>query len=172
MDRAYLESPGWSGIRIRREHLEQMLRDAIRELHAAGGRCISSTRHAAVAVMCSRRSPRLREIPASAILRDYKPRMSLSPNGSAASFGLDKVKIVQADAFDRASYTRSNRVRRSASFPACSNFSRRTSEREPVSRDSPRPSSLGQSSSTPVNRGIRSFASSPAFCAIAKANRG
>ena len=72
MDRAYLESPGWSGIRVRRAESRAMLRERsanctrrgepVRILDAAcgGGRYVLET------------LARLRDIPASAVLRDYK----------------------------------------------------------------------------------------------------
>lgn len=104
MDRAYLDSPGWSGIRVRRKNLESILRDAIRELHAAGrpvrildaacggGRYVLETLAA------------LRDIPSSAVLRDYKaPNLHVAER-LRAQLKLDTVTIVKADAFDRASY--------------------------------------------------------------------
>jgi SAM-dependent methyltransferase len=105
MDRSYLESPGWSGIRIRRQNLETMLREAMRELHAAGrpvrildaacggGRYVLETMAA------------LRDIPASAVLRDYKQQNLDVAEKLRAQLKLDGVKIVRADAFDRASYS-------------------------------------------------------------------
>lgn len=105
MDRSYLESPGWSGIRIRRQNLETMLRDAMRELHAAGrpvrildaacggGRYVLETMVA------------LRDIPASAVLRDYKQQNLDVAEKLRDQLKLESVKIVRADAFDRASYS-------------------------------------------------------------------
>ncbi|MEA3210266.1 MAG: hypothetical protein QOE70_3323 [Chthoniobacter sp.] len=105
MDRAYLESPGWTGIRLRRLHLEEMLRDAIRELHAArqivrifdaacgGGRYVLET------------LAELREIPASAVLRDYKHQNLDVAERLRRRLGLAQVKIMHGDAFDPASYT-------------------------------------------------------------------
>ena len=105
MDRSYLESPGWSGIRMRRKHLEEMLRTAIRELHASGnrvhvldaacggGRYVLETLHA------------LRDIPSSALLRDYKQQNLEVAEKLRAQLGLDTVKIVQGNAFERSSYS-------------------------------------------------------------------
>ena len=104
MDRSYLESPGWSGIRMRRKHLEEMLAAAIREQHAqgksihildaacGGGRYVLET------------LAKLRDIPVSATLRDYKQQNLDVAEALRAKLGLDRVKIVKADAFDSDSY--------------------------------------------------------------------
>ncbi len=104
MDCAYLESPGWSGIRVRRQHLEEMLRAAMRELHAAGrpvhimdaacgaGRYVLETVAA------------LSELNASALLRDYKQQNLDTAERQRSELKLDRVKIVRGDAFDRASF--------------------------------------------------------------------
>lgn len=103
-DKLYLESPGWSGIRMRRKHLEEMLRAAIQELHAAGkpvhildaacggGRYVLETLAG------------LREIPATALIRDYKPQNLKVAEALRDKLNLSGVKIVQGDAFDLASY--------------------------------------------------------------------
>jgi hypothetical protein len=104
IDKAYLESPGWSGIRMRRQHLEEMLRAAMKELHAAGrpvhimdaacggGRYVLQTLAA-----CP-------EIPATAFLRDYKQQNLDVAEALRAKLNLRGVMIAQADAFDAASY--------------------------------------------------------------------
>lgn len=106
MDRSYLESPGWSGIRMRRKHLEEMLKAAIRELHeegrpvhildaaCGGGRYVLETLNA------------LRDIPAQATLRDYKTQNLEVAEKLRAELGLTNVKIVQGDAFDRSSFSK------------------------------------------------------------------
>lgn len=104
MDRGYLESPGWSGIRVRRQNLETMLSDAIRELHAAGRpvRILDAACGGGRYVMESLAG--LREIPASAVLRDYKWQNLEVAEKLRAQLQLESVQIVRADAFDRASY--------------------------------------------------------------------
>jgi alpha-beta hydrolase superfamily lysophospholipase len=104
MDRGYLESPGWSGIRVRRQNLEAMLREAIRELHAAGRpvRILDAACGAGRYVLETLAA--LRDIPASAVLRDYKSQNLEVAEQHRARLALDAVKIVRADAFDRASY--------------------------------------------------------------------
>src|SRR5262249_43104608 len=103
MDRAYLDSIGWRGIRQRRAHLEAELRELIRGTHAAGqpvriidiaagaGRYVLETLHG------------LRDIPATAVLRDYKPENLAAATQRALELGLTNVTIIQGDAFDRAS---------------------------------------------------------------------
>src|SRR5260370_14265605 len=72
IDRSYLNSLGWRGIRLRRIHLEHVLRAAIEKTHAAGqpvrlldiasgpGRYLLETIR------------QLADIPMTAMLRDYK----------------------------------------------------------------------------------------------------
>jgi len=103
-DRGYLESPGWTGIRIRREHLERMLRAAILEQHRAGrhvhildaacggGRYVLDTLAA------------LREVPATALLRDYRQQNLDVAEARRAELRLDGVKLVLGNAFDPASF--------------------------------------------------------------------
>jgi alpha-beta hydrolase superfamily lysophospholipase/SAM-dependent methyltransferase len=102
IDRAYLDSPGWRGIRQRKQHLEKTIATAARDLHAAGrpvrlvdiaagpGRYILETIRA------------LAPIPVTAILRDYKPENIQAARRLAEQRGLTSVTITQGDAFDRA----------------------------------------------------------------------
>jgi SAM-dependent methyltransferase len=104
IDRSYLDAIGWRGIRARRANLETLLRRLIEETYAAGrpvhivdiaagaGRYVLETLHA------------LRHIPASAVLRDYKPENLEAARTRAAALDLTNVSIVHADAFDRSSY--------------------------------------------------------------------
>lgn len=103
-DRGYLESPGWTGIRIRRQHLETMLCEAILEQHKAGqavhildaacggGRYVLET-------LAS-----VREVAATALLRDYRQQNLDVAEKRRAELGLDSVKLALGNAFDRASY--------------------------------------------------------------------
>ncbi|MFT3780703.1 MAG: bifunctional alpha/beta hydrolase/class I SAM-dependent methyltransferase [Nibricoccus sp.] len=104
VDRVYLESPGWTGIRIRRQHLESMLREAILEQHKAGqavhildaacggGRYVMET------------LATVREVPATALLRDYRQQNLDVAEKRRAELGLDGVKLALGNAFDRSSY--------------------------------------------------------------------
>ncbi len=105
VDRNYLESIGWRGIRQRRVHLERMLEALIRQTHAAGkpvnildiatgaGRYVLET------------MGRLRDIPVSAVLRDYKSVNVEAARKLAASLTLQAptLTITEGDAFDLAS---------------------------------------------------------------------
>jgi alpha-beta hydrolase superfamily lysophospholipase/SAM-dependent methyltransferase len=103
IDRNYLESIGWRGIRQRRTHLERVLKDTIERTHAAGrpvrlldiasgpGRYVLQTIHD------------LGHIPITAILRDYKPENLDAARRLAEELRLSGVTIVQGDAFDQAS---------------------------------------------------------------------
>jgi alpha-beta hydrolase superfamily lysophospholipase len=101
IDRSYLDSIGWRGIRQRRIHLERLLEEAIERTHAAGrpvrlldiasgpGRYVLQTIH------------ELGHIPITAVLRDYKPENLEAARRLAADLGLGGVTIVHGDAFDR-----------------------------------------------------------------------
>ncbi len=103
IDRIYLNSPGWTGIRQRKIHLERALRELMERLHgegrpvqildiaAGGGRYVLEAMAAA------------RHIPASATLRDYKQENLDQQKRLAAELGVENVTIVRGDAFNRAS---------------------------------------------------------------------
>jgi len=102
IDRAYLGSIGWRGIRLRRGHLEQALRAAIERVHAEGrpvrvldiasgpGRYLLETLRA------------LPAIPLTAVLRDYKRENVEAGRRLATALGLANVTFEEGDAFDRA----------------------------------------------------------------------
>lgn len=103
-DRAYLESPGWMGIRVRRQNLEALLREAVLEQHRAGqnvhildaacggGRYVLETLAG------------LPEVPATALLRDYRQQNLNVAEQRRAELGLTRVQLVLGNAFDPASY--------------------------------------------------------------------
>jgi len=103
IDKSYLNSIGWRGIRQRKAHLEKSLKSAIERTHRKGcpvrildiaagpGRYVIET---------LRTCP---EIPVSAILRDYKQENIDAARALAQEFELDNVKVEQGDAFDRLS---------------------------------------------------------------------
>ena len=104
VDRAYLDSIGWRGIRQRKLHVEELLREAMRRVAAQGqlvrvldiaaghGRYVLD----AVAHSC---------VPADAVLlRDYSDINVRDGRALIAARGLqDIARFEQADAFDRAS---------------------------------------------------------------------
>jgi len=101
IDRSYLNSIGWRGIRQRRTYLEQVLRETIEQRRAAGrtvclldiasgpGRYVLETIH------------RLGPLPITAILRDYKQENLDAARRLAGELGLNNVTTVLGDAFDR-----------------------------------------------------------------------
>jgi alpha-beta hydrolase superfamily lysophospholipase/SAM-dependent methyltransferase len=103
IDRWYLNSIGWRGIRLRRAHLEQALRAVIERTHAEGrpvrlldvasgpGRYVLET------------LARLRHVRASAVLRDYKPVNLEAARRLADELGVPDVTVAPGDAFDRES---------------------------------------------------------------------
>ena len=102
IDRAYLNSVGWRGIRQRRVHLESLLHEAIRRLHADGRRVhvvdIASGPGRYVLEV-------LRSAPwtTSALLRDVRPQHIEAGRRLAETLGVRDVRYETADAFDRQS---------------------------------------------------------------------
>ena len=103
IDRGYLNSIGWRGIRVRRVNLEKLLSETIARTHlarrpvrlldiAAGhGRYVLATLH------------RLRHIPITALLRDYKAENVDAARRRAEALVLANVTVAEGDAFDRES---------------------------------------------------------------------
>lgn len=104
MDRTYLDSIGWRGIRVRKQHLEQLLKTAITRTQSAGkpvqivdiaaghGRYILDALHAL-------------SLPAyQAQLRDYSPLNVTQGRALIAEKGMvDHVRFDEGNAFDQAS---------------------------------------------------------------------
>jgi alpha-beta hydrolase superfamily lysophospholipase/SAM-dependent methyltransferase len=103
IDRNYLNSIGWRGIRERKKNLGTLLRHVIDktqaegrpvrivDIAAGGGRYLLETMR------------ELRDIPMTALLRDYKQENVEAARRLAAEFGLTNVTVASGDAFDRAS---------------------------------------------------------------------
>lgn len=102
IDRAYLNSIGWRGIRQRRIHLEAVLRRLIEETHASSRpvRLLDIAAGAGRYVLETLRQ--LPGVPATAVLRDYKEENLEAARRRAAELGLTQVTITRGDAFDRA----------------------------------------------------------------------
>jgi alpha-beta hydrolase superfamily lysophospholipase/SAM-dependent methyltransferase len=103
IDRSYLNSIGWRGIRQRKIHLEKILRQAIERTQKEGKpvRIVDIAAGAGRYVLETMRS--LKESPISALLRDYKPENVAAATQLAQDFGLKDVTVKQSDAFDRTS---------------------------------------------------------------------
>jgi alpha-beta hydrolase superfamily lysophospholipase/SAM-dependent methyltransferase len=103
MDRSYLNTIGWRGIRQRKIHLEKILREAIErtqkegrpirivDIAAGAGRYVLETVHS------------MPDVPVSALLRDYKAENVAAATQLAQKFGLKNITVKEGDAFDRAS---------------------------------------------------------------------
>jgi alpha-beta hydrolase superfamily lysophospholipase/SAM-dependent methyltransferase len=103
IDRNYLDSIGWRGIRMRRAHLQQLLRKAIEEQHAAGRKVHVvdiATGHGRYVLEVLKQLPQTQ---ASALLRDYSPLNIREGEALAAQLDVGNVAYQQGDAFDRAS---------------------------------------------------------------------
>lgn len=102
IDRNYLNSPGWSGIRVRRSNLERLLDEAICQL-AEDKRPIRILDIAAGAgryVLATMARHPDKEIHAH--LRDYRQQNLDAAGRLAGTLGLTTVTLEQGDAFDRA----------------------------------------------------------------------
>lgn len=103
IDRGYLESIGWRGIRVRKVNLQNILRTAIENTHAEG----KPVRLLDIASGPGRYDLEiirdLKHIPITALLRDYKLENVEAARRLADELGLKNVTTVKGDAFDRAS---------------------------------------------------------------------
>jgi alpha-beta hydrolase superfamily lysophospholipase/SAM-dependent methyltransferase len=101
IDRNYLNSIGWRGIRQRRTHLERALTETIQQTHRAGrpvclldiasgpGRYVLETVR------------KLDHIPITVVLRDNQQQNLVAARELAAQLGLQNVTVSHGDAFDR-----------------------------------------------------------------------
>jgi alpha-beta hydrolase superfamily lysophospholipase len=103
IDRGYLESIGWRGIRARKVNLQNILRAAIESIHAEG-RPVRLLDIASGPGRYDLETVRdLKHIPITALLRDYKVENVEAARGLADDLGLKNVTTAKGDAFDRAS---------------------------------------------------------------------
>jgi len=103
IDKGYLESIGWRGIRQRRTHLEGMLRETIARVHHDRGevRILDIAAGAGRYLLETMRS--MPRIPCAAVLRDYKSENVTAARALARQFGVTNVTVHEGDAFDRSS---------------------------------------------------------------------
>jgi alpha-beta hydrolase superfamily lysophospholipase len=103
IDRNYLNSPGWRGIRERKKNLETLLRSVIERTYAEGRpiRIIDIAAGGGRYLLETMRD--LRQIPMTALLRDYKQENVDAIRRRATEFGLTNVTVTAGDAFDRTS---------------------------------------------------------------------
>jgi len=104
IDRQYLNAIGWGGIRLRKLHLEKLLRRAMSELQAIG----QPVRIVDIAAGCGRyvldAAGEQTAIPATGVLRDFSTANVAAGQRLIAEKGLqDRFRFERGDAFDPAS---------------------------------------------------------------------
>jgi alpha-beta hydrolase superfamily lysophospholipase len=103
MDKSYLESVGWRGIRQRKVHLEKLLRQGMASLHAQGQevRILDVATGVGRYVLDAMKA--LPRVKATALLRDYKEVNLKAGSKLAQELDVQGVTYRWGDAFDRAS---------------------------------------------------------------------
>jgi len=120
MDRVYLNSAGWAGIRQRKLNVERLLHEAVERVSESGTPAhildvaTGQGRYVIDALLHHRLQPgrsydsepdhRLESLLPTALLRDYDSANVEAARALAAERSLDGVTCEQADAFDEASY--------------------------------------------------------------------
>jgi alpha-beta hydrolase superfamily lysophospholipase len=104
IDRAYLNSVGWAGIRQRKTNIEKLLREAIESVSETGAavRILDVAPGQGRYVIETLASPG--DHNATALLRDYEQANVEAGRALAARHGVSGITFEQADAFDKASY--------------------------------------------------------------------
>ena len=101
IDKSYLNSVGWRGIRQRKANLKNALRNVIENLHREG-RCIRILDIAAGAGRYVIETVHeLPDISTNVVLRDYKQENVDAARALVQEFGLENVTAERGDAFDR-----------------------------------------------------------------------
>lgn len=101
IDRIYLGSVGWRGIRQRKIHLEAMLEDALWRVHAEGRPAVVLDIACGAGRYVLETIRRIEGAPVTVLLRDWTEANLVAARALAAELGLRDVHAVRADAFDR-----------------------------------------------------------------------
>ena len=104
IDRSYLNTIGWRGIRLRRSNLQAALRWAIEATHEESGNVRILDVAAGVGRYVIETIAALSNVPAEARLRDFQEENVERIRALADEFRLSNVIAERADAFDRASF--------------------------------------------------------------------
>lgn len=106
MDRLYLDSIGWRGIRERKANLQKLLRQLIETVQAEGRplRLLDIASGPGRYVLEVARE--FSHLPLTVVLRDYNTANLEAARRLASELGLKNVTTAQGDAFDRASVAR------------------------------------------------------------------
>ena len=103
MDRAYLDSIGWRGIRQRKINLEKLLTATIERAHAEGRPVRLLDVAAGPGRYVLETMKRVSHIPVSALLRDYNPMNLEAGKKLAQELRVESATYERGDAFDRSS---------------------------------------------------------------------
>ena len=104
IDRQYLNGIGWRGIRIRRQLLEQVVREAIEETHARTRPVHLVDVAAGAGRYLLHTLKRCESLQVTAELRDMEPANLEEARRLADSLGLQNAIFIKADAFDPSSF--------------------------------------------------------------------
>jgi SAM-dependent methyltransferase len=100
IDRTYLNSPGWRGVRQRKIHLKQTLTNTIQRLHQEGRPIRILDVAAGAGRYLLETISDMRHVPISATLRDYKDENVAAAAALARKLDLTNVAACRGDAFD------------------------------------------------------------------------
>jgi alpha-beta hydrolase superfamily lysophospholipase/SAM-dependent methyltransferase len=105
IDRVYLSSPGWRGIRLRKVHLQSLIHSAIERVAATGQRVQLLDIACGVGRYVLEVLQDVPQIKVSAQLRDWDPRNLEAARDLAEQLGVSGAELVQGDAFDHDALT-------------------------------------------------------------------
>ncbi len=103
IDRVYLNSPGWRGIRERKAHVEELLLEAIGRVRAEGKAVHIFDPAAGPGRYVLETASRLGGAPVSVTLRDWNPANVEAAARLARELKVEQFSAAQGDAFDRRS---------------------------------------------------------------------
>jgi alpha-beta hydrolase superfamily lysophospholipase len=103
IDKSYLNSIGWRGIRQRKTNLESALKTVIEKVHGQGRPVRILDIAAGAGRYVIETMQRAQKIPITARLRDYKQENVEAARSLANEFGIDHITAESGDAFDRES---------------------------------------------------------------------
>jgi alpha-beta hydrolase superfamily lysophospholipase len=108
VDYFYLNAIGWRGIRVRRRHLETMLRSVMERLSTEGRRVHVMDIAAGMGRYVVETMRGAKHVKATALLRDYRRTNLDGAAAMAGALGVQGVEVAEGDAFDRVSLSSVN----------------------------------------------------------------
>jgi hypothetical protein len=106
IDSNYLNGSGWRGIRVRRQHLERLLQQAIERVEAEKGAVHLVDIATGAGRYMLESLKRCQSMRLTAELRDFEPKNLEEGKAIARSLELENVSFVQGDAFDQQALAR------------------------------------------------------------------